>query len=99
SLVGSSTIAMTYGIPVLPENDPYILSIEEGVRTSSDLFSEGKFLVDVFPWLRHIPGWFPGAGFQARAAEMRKISHEVRNGPFLATQTMIVSHLFFDFRA
>lgn len=32
----------------------------------------GVYLVDSFPWLKHIPSWFLGAGFKRDAKEFQK---------------------------
>ena len=47
SLVGSTTILMTYGINVRPYNDPYIKMVEEAVEAAAELSIAGAFLVDM----------------------------------------------------
>jgi len=36
-------------------------------------------ILDIIPWLKHLPEWFPGGGFHKVAREARKISYAVRN--------------------
>ena len=90
SLVGSTTLAMTYGINVRPYNDPYIAVAEEAAEASSELFLGGTFLVDVIPILKYVPHWFPGAKFQRTAAVMRTQSGNMRNVPFAEAQHLMV---------
>ncbi|KAK0213681.1 cytochrome P450 [Armillaria fumosa] len=60
---GRLILAITYGIDVNHDGDPYILAA---------CMNAGSFLVDVLPILRFIPDWFPGASFKCKAKEWRK---------------------------
>src|SRR5882762_3522926 len=60
SLVGSTTLSMTYSIQVQPYNDPYIKIAEDAIGSISELLIPGAFLVDIIPILRYVPEWFPG---------------------------------------
>jgi hypothetical protein len=90
SLVGSTTLSMTYSINVRPYNDPYIKIVEEGVGAAGELLIFGAFLVDIIPILKYVPKWFPGAKFQSKAAVMRKYAASVRNTTFAATEELMV---------
>lgn len=73
---------ITYGIEVLPENDPYIelaVAAMDGINTAG---IPGAFLVDVFPLLKYVPAWAPGAGFQRKAKEWRRLFDELIQTPF-----------------
>ena len=65
SLVGSTSVSMTYSINVHPYNDPYIKLAEEAVGAAAELSIPGAFLVDIIPILKYVPEWFPGARFQS----------------------------------
>ena len=93
SLVGSTTLSMTYSIKVQPYNDPYIKIAEEAVESISELMIPGAFLVDIIPILKYVPEWFPGAKFHSKAAVMRKHAAIMRNTTFAATEELTV----FDF--
>ena len=90
SLVGSTSISMTYSINVHPYNDPYIKMAEEAVRAASELSIPGAFLVDIIPILKYVPEWFPGANFQNKAAVMREHTSILRNTTFAATEKLMV---------
>jgi hypothetical protein len=82
SLVGSTTLSMTYGINVRPYN----LQLQKKLsRFTADLFI-GTFLVDILPILKYVPDWFPGAKLQRKAAIMRDHSVKIHNAPFAATK-------------
>ena len=90
SLVGSTTLSMTYSINVRPYNDPYIKIAEDAVEAIAELVISGAFLVDFIPILKYVPEWFPGARFQSKAAMMRKHADIMRNTTFAATEELIV---------
>ena len=90
SLVGSTTLSMTYSIKVQPYDDPYIKMAEEALGSISELLIPGAFLVDIIPILKYVPKWFPGAKFQSKAAVMRKHAEIMRNTPFAATEELMV---------
>ena len=90
SLVGSTTLSMTYGINVRPYNDPNIAIAEEAIAALAELGVAGAFLVDILPILKYIPDWFPGANFHRKAAIMRTQSENIRNAPFAETKKLMV---------
>ncbi len=51
----------------------------EKVLEGGEAFVPGRYYVEFLPFLRHIPGWVPGAGFQKDFAEWRHAAEWVRN--------------------
>ncbi|KAI0318582.1 cytochrome P450 [Amylostereum chailletii] len=49
------------------------------------------WIVNTFPLLRHIPVWFPGASFQAKAATFRNVMQRIVEEPFKETIRRIES--------
>jgi hypothetical protein len=45
-----------------------MLDAEEALAGFSEAGNPGTFLVDVFPGMKSIPRWFPGAGWKRRGA-------------------------------
>ena len=90
SLVGSTTLSMTYGINVRPYNDPLIATVEKAAEAVAELVIAGSFLVDIIPILKYVPHWFPGAKFHTKAAMMRTYSGNIRNATFAATKNLVV---------
>lgn len=76
---------ISYGIQVKDENDQYVTAVETGVATFNEAFVPGAFLVETFPFLKHIPDWFPGAGFKRTVAAWKDIVHNMRDAPFEKT--------------
>ncbi|EJD46096.1 cytochrome P450 [Auricularia subglabra TFB-10046 SS5] len=76
---------ITYGYTV-KEEDPFVSIIEDGFRVSSIGATPGKWLVDVFPILRFIPSWVPGAGFQHKGKEWKALLDRMIEAPFTWTK-------------
>jgi len=51
----------------------------------------GLYLVDMFPILKHLPWWFPGAGFKRQAAEWSKLPRALVEMPFTVTECRMES--------
>ncbi|KAI5119818.1 hypothetical protein M0805_006951 [Coniferiporia weirii] len=80
--VGATIMMMTYGHEVQPENDPYITIAEGGAAALAGAAAPGAFLVEVIPWLKYVPAWFPGAGFQRTAKKGRQLSYDMQYKPY-----------------
>ena len=81
---------MAYGIPIREHDDPYLALAKEAIHTIAAAVVPGAFLVDFIPFLKYIPEWVPGAGFQTTAKKYLKIQKRFRNEPFDAAVKNIV---------
>ncbi|KAL0946259.1 hypothetical protein HGRIS_012514 [Hohenbuehelia grisea] len=81
-LAGSIIMLITYGIEVLPEDDPYIATSRAATESLTITGTPGNFMVDFLPWLKYFPAWVPGAGFQARAKNWRGHVRNMIDLPF-----------------
>ncbi|KAI0740353.1 cytochrome P450 [Earliella scabrosa] len=68
----SITMRLSYGIQLQQQDDRYFAMIEQIAETGEIIIVPGSFLVDVFPVLRFLPVWFPGAGFKRWAAAAKQ---------------------------
>ncbi|EDR09338.1 uncharacterized protein LACBIDRAFT_248749 [Laccaria bicolor S238N-H82] len=82
----STIMSVSYGLPVLESNDPYITLAEEALRGVAEAGIPGTFLVDLLPVLKYVPSWFPGAGFKRKAAHHAVINAEAVGQPFKTVQ-------------
>ena len=69
STFSASIVKTTYGVDVAPDNDKNVALMEK-VLQSVQAFAPGRFLVQYFPVLGHVPTWFPVA--TARAGTMAR---------------------------
>ena len=73
---------ITYGINVRDSDDPYISIAEEALNGIAEAANPGAFWVDFVPILKYVPSWFPGAGFQKKAARWGEINKAMIENPF-----------------
>lgn len=73
---------MTYGLPVQRINDPFIHSVATAFTRTGEAASAGKYLANVFPILRYVPEWMPGASFKREAREIREELKRLIDVPF-----------------
>ena len=62
-------LKILYDIHAVDANDRYISNVTAALESIAQGLVPGKFMVEFFPWLRHVPAWMPGANFQRRFAE------------------------------
>ncbi|VDC03998.1 unnamed protein product [Peniophora sp. CBMAI 1063] len=85
---------ITYGYDTLPEKDPVVATVNEATRQFEDVTESSKvWLVDIFPILKHIPIWFPGAGFRKKAAFYKDTIQRMAQEPFDIVKTRLREHI------
>ena len=84
-----------YGIAVQESDDPYVSIAEEALEGVAQAGIPGTYWVDLLPILKYVPSWFPGAGFQKKAARWREVINTMAEKPFRHVQEQLVRVLFF----
>ncbi|KAJ7572295.1 cytochrome P450 [Mycena floridula] len=69
---GLLTLSLAYGIDVKQTDDPYLRISESSLQAMAAAGNPGSFMVDSLPWLKYVPSWVPGAGFQTKAKVWRE---------------------------
>ncbi|KAF4955409.1 hypothetical protein FGADI_4589 [Fusarium gaditjirri] len=64
-------ILYNYGTD-LNKNDHIVTMANLVMEEFSQATTPGAWMVDFIPWLRHLPGWMPGAGFKTTAKIFRQ---------------------------
>ncbi|KAG6827613.1 hypothetical protein H0H92_011103 [Tricholoma furcatifolium] len=72
---------ISHGYAVQEKNDPYVKIADAASNMFSASTVPGKYLVDTLPFLRHVPTWFPGAGFKREAKEWSALLLEMVERP------------------
>ena len=75
-VIGASIMEVVYGIE-LSEGDKFLSIAKKGAEIFSKALSPGRYLVEVFPVLVHLPAWFPGAKFKRDVAKWLPDSNAV----------------------
>ncbi|TFK35043.1 cytochrome P450 [Crucibulum laeve] len=71
-----------YDIDVAESDDLYISTAEAALAGLAIAGNPGAFLVDLIPFLKYVPTWVPGAGFQKLAAHWKRLTSQLVEIPF-----------------
>jgi hypothetical protein len=81
---------VAYGIkPTL--DDPYVHNAEVALEGIADAGTPGRYLVETFPIMKHIPSWFPGAEWRRKADYWRDVNRDVCYRPWNLVKEQMVS--------
>ncbi|KAF8910211.1 cytochrome P450 [Gymnopilus junonius] len=80
--IGGVAISLAYGLKIRDSNDLFINLAERALQTALEATLPGAFLVDFIPWLKYVPEWMPGAGFQKKARMWKKLQEEMHELPY-----------------
>ncbi|KAI0643133.1 CyP450 monooxygenase [Trametes meyenii] len=85
NLFTATSLKVIYDIDVASEDDERVQLVEDAVQAVK-LLTPGSLMIEFFPFLRHAPGWVPGAGFWALFARCRETTERLRNTLFLGAK-------------
>ncbi|KAF8840195.1 cytochrome P450 [Paxillus ammoniavirescens] len=91
TFVGSIILSLAYGYDTSSPDDPIFVAVEQLIAMlTKSLSPERAAILLAFPFIRHLPPWFPGAVLQRDAMACRKLARQVLNVPFdLVKENMI----------
>jgi len=61
------------------------------VNGFSETLEPGAYLVDVIPWLRYVPGWFPGTGWKVKGKRFANLLTEMADVPHQMVKDQMAS--------
>ncbi|KAH7913699.1 cytochrome P450 [Hygrophoropsis aurantiaca] len=79
---GFTIMKSTYGYTTAPKNDKWLLATEDVMAIFSSAATPGRWMVDIFPALMHLPEWLPGTGFKRTARKWRQMNENVVREPY-----------------
>ena len=83
-----------YDIPAGDIHHKYMTSAEQILAATVALCHPSGTIINVIPFLRHIPPWFPGASTQRYAANAREVAMAYKNEPFEWVKSrFVLTHL------
>ncbi|KZW01466.1 cytochrome P450, partial [Exidia glandulosa HHB12029] len=83
-------LMMSFGIDI--EKDNSLLKLNEaGVDSIVEAGVPGRYAVDAWSALKHVPIWMPGAGFKRQARAWRDLATRVLEEPFAHTRSAMAS--------
>ncbi|KZO94968.1 cytochrome P450 [Calocera viscosa TUFC12733] len=78
----SSIMRISYGYELEQEDDPLLRMANRAMESFNAACYPGRWIVDTLPFLKHVPEWVPGAGFQKTARVWRERAEHLFNDPF-----------------
>ncbi|EUC35841.1 hypothetical protein COCCADRAFT_2996 [Bipolaris zeicola 26-R-13] len=80
---GSVILKITYGYNIVSHGkDPLVDVAEKTMEQFAEATVPGRWAVDIFPFMKYIPDWMPGAGFKRTAKEMAKQLDQCTTRPY-----------------
>ncbi|KDQ22138.1 hypothetical protein PLEOSDRAFT_36328 [Pleurotus ostreatus PC15] len=88
--IGASVLTSVYGLDVQGKDDYYITLADKALKYL-DVSFVGNYLVDIFPILKHVPRWMPGASFQTTGENAIRALNLLIEVPYSETCKLLVS--------
>ncbi|TCD64630.1 hypothetical protein EIP91_003832 [Steccherinum ochraceum] len=85
----SLALKIAYGYETKSGRDEFITLADTVLRQFAHTQKPGAFMVDLLPFLKHVPTWFPGAAFKTTANVYRNNFHEMMDIPFNMVQEQL----------
>lgn len=93
-MFAGTMLKILYGLDVQKEEGELIDKLHDTVSCTTSVMI-GKHAVDVFPALRHLPAWVPGAGFQRVFAECKAAVAYAKEMPFATMKAFLVRERYY----
>lgn len=87
---GTIIMRTAYGFEDAGHNTSLMHNAEKLIVAFGAARIPGRFLVNTFPILQHVPEWFPGAGFKRYFRELAEMSRRTVQIPFSDVQERLV---------
>ncbi|KAH7915619.1 cytochrome P450 [Hygrophoropsis aurantiaca] len=88
----SIIMSVLYGYETASRDDPLVAIVDRAVTLAVGVIRpEVAAFLGAFPFLQHIPAWFPGASLKRTALLSRKYAQEMIEAPFLYVQQAMAS--------
>jgi hypothetical protein len=88
--VTASIMESVYDLEIKDKSDPFYKIAEIAMASLSHAGIFGTFYVDFFPFLKYVPSWLPGAGFQQQAVEWGKYVRAMRDDGLKSLEARMV---------
>ena len=86
SCIASGVLNIVYGFQISDLEDPYIALLQKAVGEFAEAKVPGRYLVEYFPFLKHIPGWVPGSAARRTGDRIKPLALQVKNQPYDAVK-------------
>ncbi|KAK7056374.1 hypothetical protein VNI00_002928 [Paramarasmius palmivorus] len=94
TLAAATIMGIVYGHDVTSADD-YFVNLAERAAEALTTPTGTSAIVNIIPFMRHFPAWFPGCGFQNAAREIRGRVNDMMEKPYSVVVNGIASPVFF----
>ncbi|KAI0772408.1 O-methylsterigmatocystin oxidoreductase [Trametes elegans] len=84
--IAAMILTSIHGLPIEEVTHHFVDLLTNANSGIARIFSPAPFLVESLQWLRHVPAWFPGAGWQRRVASWKEQRREATETPYAAAK-------------
>ncbi|KAI8996325.1 O-methylsterigmatocystin oxidoreductase [Trametes punicea] len=88
-LFSSTNLTIVQGLPQKDISKRFIDALVASEEGFAEVFGPSTFIVELMPWLRHLPSWFPGMGWQNKVSKWQDESDALLDGPWIAAKNAI----------
>ncbi|KAJ7708771.1 cytochrome P450 [Mycena rosella] len=89
---GAIVLKIAYGYQADDHNDPLVKLVDEAMDQFSEMTAPNAFAVDVFPFLRFVPQWFPGASWKKKVGHYHKTLQNMLDTPYEWVKKQMASY-------
>ncbi|CAE6537345.1 unnamed protein product, partial [Rhizoctonia solani] len=89
--MASSMFRLAYGYRLKNVQDPFFVNARLALHHLQEAAMFTNFFVNIFPGLKYVPEWVPGAGWKNTATRWRIAKEKALNEPYEWTKTQIAA--------
>ncbi|PCH40605.1 cytochrome P450, partial [Wolfiporia cocos MD-104 SS10] len=89
--VAALIMETAYGHSITTADDEYVRMADEALAVTTEAGIPGATIIDIFPILRYVPPWVPGASFMRHALKARPLVEAAADIPFLNVKTSMAN--------
>ena len=86
----ATVLKVVYGIPLTEDHDQYVATFHLSAEGISQGLAPGKYIFEVFPFLKDVPKWVPGFAWQGDFERWREAVQDVKDGPYARAKEAMV---------
>jgi hypothetical protein len=93
---GGLMLSVLYGYKATANDDHFLGLAGECIEFFANEVTSGSGMwpVDIFPFLKHVPAWVPGAGFQRKAAYWKETLGRLVEEPYQYVKANLVGFAY-----
>ncbi|KAH8105626.1 cytochrome protein [Phellopilus nigrolimitatus] len=87
---GAIILSISHGYTIEPHGpDPFVDLADAALEAFSKSCRAGTWIVDILPFLQHLPAWLPGMKFKRTARDWRSLTMDFVDRPFAFVKAQI----------